>query len=142
MICDSKIVIYFQKSKFLVIFLHKNKKTENNLCLFSYSKYYIITIISFAHRQAAALRPLVAAIVVKFYFHVRLCKLHIARQSELHVTDVQPTLYPLCLIVCLYAKNLLCFLINALSVIQVLGSEEHRQAVFLDHISGICEQEV
>ena len=106
------------------------------LCLCVYSKHLLACF------ESAALWSLVRAIIIEWYLDVRFCKFSLAWQSEFEIAYVQSSLYPLRLIVGLYAEDGARLLVKALGVIEVLSAEEQWQVVFLHYIGGVGEEEV
>ena len=63
-------------------------------------------------------------------------------KAELHVFYVQSALYPLRLVVGLYAQYALRLLVDALGMVEVDGFEQQGQPVVIDHDGRIGEEEV
>ena len=71
--------------------------------------------------HSAAPGTFVATVVVNRNFHARFRQLNGVRQAELHVTDVQPTLYPLALVISLNGKYAARLSVNIISMVKVFG---------------------
>ena len=134
---NAKVVLLFLLSKYFVYF-------------FSWPFFFLFSLLAVVHilyrkffmpiscRTPDSVRPglfrffqpasfcaLVASVVVEFYFHIRFLELAVVWQEKLHVLDAQSPVYPLVLVVGVYAKNLPCALVESIRVVQVLCSKQH-----------------
>lgn len=101
-----------------------------------------ITNMLTPYRLGAALLTVITSVVVEWYIHIGFFKLLTVGQAELHVLDVESTLYPLTLVESAYTQNVERGLVETVSVVEVIGAEKQRQVVLLHETSSVSEKEV